>query len=122
LDFALDENLRELSGKEAWEAIENFAQGQKEWDNLPNIIFEQEVANLKAHAKILFGNKNVWVEMRRFIAWDKVENLNPQSTPQVLPLFEENTPPVTYSDEVKEIIGITIEIETLDETPLEILA
>ncbi|GJT88401.1 reverse transcriptase domain-containing protein [Tanacetum coccineum] len=30
LDFAADGNLRELSGKEAWEAIENFAQGQKE--------------------------------------------------------------------------------------------
>ncbi|GKB78216.1 hypothetical protein Tco_0945111 [Tanacetum coccineum] len=25
-----DRNLRELSGEEAWEAIENFAQGQKE--------------------------------------------------------------------------------------------
>ncbi|GJV79040.1 hypothetical protein Tco_1514910 [Tanacetum coccineum] len=48
LDFAVDGNLRELSGKEAWEAIENFAQGQKEWDNPPNIISEQEVANLLA--------------------------------------------------------------------------
>ncbi|GJX58664.1 hypothetical protein Tco_0290054 [Tanacetum coccineum] len=38
LDFAADEDFRELSGEEAWEAIENFAQGQKEWDNPPNII------------------------------------------------------------------------------------
>ncbi|GKA49573.1 hypothetical protein Tco_0742646 [Tanacetum coccineum] len=68
LDFTTDEDLRELSGKEAWEAIENFAQGQKEWDNPPNIIFEQEVANLKPQAKRLFGNKNVWVEMHRGIA------------------------------------------------------
>ncbi|GKB61976.1 hypothetical protein Tco_0918162 [Tanacetum coccineum] len=30
LDFAADGNLREISGEEAWEAIENFAQGQKE--------------------------------------------------------------------------------------------
>ncbi|GJV13655.1 hypothetical protein Tco_1355196 [Tanacetum coccineum] len=30
IDIAADYNLRELSGKEAWEAIENFAQGQKE--------------------------------------------------------------------------------------------
>ncbi|GJV47452.1 hypothetical protein Tco_1437664 [Tanacetum coccineum] len=51
LDFAADRNLRELSGEEAWKAIENFAQGQKEWDNPPNIISEQEVANLKAQAK-----------------------------------------------------------------------
>ncbi|GKA40169.1 hypothetical protein Tco_0732762, partial [Tanacetum coccineum] len=95
LDFVADGKLRELSGEEAWEAIENYAQGQKEWDNQLNIISEQEVANLKAQAKRLFGNENVWVEMHRGIAWDKVENPNPQSTPQVLPSFEENTTPVT---------------------------
>nr|GEV14771.1 hypothetical protein [Tanacetum cinerariifolium] len=55
----------ELSVEEAWEAIENFAQGQKEWDNPPNIIYEQEVANLKAQAKRLFRNENVWVEMHK---------------------------------------------------------
>ncbi|GJW93527.1 hypothetical protein Tco_0173199 [Tanacetum coccineum] len=71
LDFAADGNLGDLSGEEAWEAIENFAQGQKEWDNPPNIIFEQELANLNAQAKILFGNEKVWVEMHRGIAWDK---------------------------------------------------
>ncbi|GJT93934.1 hypothetical protein Tco_1082779 [Tanacetum coccineum] len=72
LDFATDENLRELSGEEAWETIKNFAQGKKEWDNPPNILFEQEIENLKVHAKRLFGNENVWVEMHRNIAWDKV--------------------------------------------------
>ncbi|GJU95268.1 hypothetical protein Tco_1320024 [Tanacetum coccineum] len=37
----------------------------------------------------------------------------------VLSSFEENTPPVTYPDKVEETIGISIEIEPLDETPLE---
>ncbi|GJX67192.1 hypothetical protein Tco_0302919 [Tanacetum coccineum] len=115
LDFAADGNLRELSGKEAWEAIENFAQGQKEWDNPPNIISEQEVANLKAQTKRLFGNKNVWVKMHRGIAWDKVENPNPQ----VLPSFEEYTPPVTYPKEVENTLGTLIEVEPLNETKLE---
>ncbi|GJX04527.1 hypothetical protein Tco_0190443 [Tanacetum coccineum] len=55
LDFATDGNLRELSDEQAWEAIENFTQGQKELDNPANIIFEQKVANLKAQAKRLFG-------------------------------------------------------------------
>ncbi|GJT22807.1 hypothetical protein Tco_0892744 [Tanacetum coccineum] len=119
LDFAADGNLRELSGKEAWEAKENFAQGQKEWDNPPNIISKQEIENLKVHAKRLFGNENVWVEMHRNIAWDKVGNLNPQSTPQILPLFEEYTPPVTYPEEVEETLGTPIEVEPLDETQLE---
>ncbi|GJY66610.1 hypothetical protein Tco_0468848 [Tanacetum coccineum] len=117
LDFATDGNLRELSGQEAWEAIENFPQGQNEWDNPPNFISEQELENLKAQAKRLLGNEEVWVEMHRGITWDKVENLNPQSTPQVLSSFEENTPHVTYSNEVEEIIGILIEVEPLDETP-----
>ncbi|GJY07337.1 hypothetical protein Tco_0374391 [Tanacetum coccineum] len=119
LDFTTDGNLRELSGEEAWEAIENFAQGQKEKDNPPNIISEQEVANLKAYAKRLFGNENVWVQMHRVITWDKVENPDPQSTPQVLPLFEEYTPLATYPKDVEETLGIPIEVEPLDETPLE---
>ncbi|GKC12393.1 hypothetical protein Tco_1009175, partial [Tanacetum coccineum] len=50
---------------------------------------------------------------------DKVENSNPQSTSQILSPFEENTSPVTYPDEVKEIIGIPIKVEPLDKTPLE---
>nr|GEU92054.1 hypothetical protein [Tanacetum cinerariifolium] len=115
----VDGNLRELSVEEAWKAIENFVKGQKEWDNPPNIIFEQEVANLKAKAKRLFRNENVWVEMHIGITWDKVEDSKTKSTPQVLPLFEKNTPPVTYPDEVKEIIKISIEVEPLDKTPLE---
>nr|GEU80984.1 ribonuclease H-like domain-containing protein [Tanacetum cinerariifolium] len=119
LDFAADGNLRELSGEEAWEALENFAQGQKEWDNPPNIIYEQEVANLKAQAKRLFRNEKVWVEMHRGISWDKVENLNPQSTLQVIPSFEEYTPPVTYLEEGKKTLGTPIEVEPLDETQLE---
>ncbi|GKD86349.1 hypothetical protein Tco_1357503, partial [Tanacetum coccineum] len=41
------------------------------------------------------------------------------SNPQVLSSFEENTPPVTYPDEVEEIIGISIEVEPLDKTPLK---
>ncbi|GKA83454.1 hypothetical protein Tco_0805049 [Tanacetum coccineum] len=45
---------------------------QKEWDNPPNIIFEQELVNLKAQAKRLHGNEKVWVEMHKGIAWDKV--------------------------------------------------
>nr|GEU81008.1 retrotransposon protein [Tanacetum cinerariifolium] len=57
--------------------------------------------------------------MHRSIAWDKVENPSSQSTPQVHPSFEENTPPMTYPGEVEEIIGIPIEVEPLDETQLE---
>ncbi|GJR43932.1 hypothetical protein Tco_1312035 [Tanacetum coccineum] len=101
------------------EAIEDFAQGQKEWDNPPIIISEQEVANLKAQAKRLFRNEDVWVQMHRGIAWDKVENPDPQSTPQVLSSFKEYTPPATYPEEVEKTLGIPIEVEPLDETPLE---
>ncbi|GJW06596.1 hypothetical protein Tco_1569019 [Tanacetum coccineum] len=53
------------------------------------------------------------------ITWDKVENPNPQSSPQVLPLFEEYTLPVTYPEEVKETLRTSIEVDPLDETQLE---
>ncbi|GJY60347.1 hypothetical protein Tco_0461004 [Tanacetum coccineum] len=96
LDFIADGNLGELSGEEAWEAIENFTQDQKECDNPPNIISEQEVANLKTQAKRLFENEDVLVQMQ-----------------------EEYTPPATYPEEVEETLGIPIEVEPLDETPLE---
>ncbi|GJY33469.1 hypothetical protein Tco_0417938 [Tanacetum coccineum] len=57
--------------------------------------------------------------MHRGIAWDKVENLDPQSTPQVLPSFKEYTPPLTCPEEVEETLGTPIEVEPLDETQLE---
>ncbi|GJT64755.1 hypothetical protein Tco_1016235 [Tanacetum coccineum] len=149
LDFAADKNIGKLGIEEAWETIKNFAQGQKE-------------------------NENVWVEMHRYIAWDKVDNPNqqntspseinepyehsprmdsyeqpsclgppkymswldaydepigdmedkvqnpsPQSAPQVLSSFEVYTVPVAYPKEVDEIIGIPIEVEPLNQTQLE---
>nr|GEU78227.1 ribonuclease H-like domain-containing protein [Tanacetum cinerariifolium] len=84
-----------------------------------NIISEQEIEDLKVHAKRFFGNENVWVKMHRNIAWDKVENQNQQSTPQVPPLFEEYTLPVTYLKEVEKNLGTSIEVEPLNEIKLE---
>ncbi|GJS51795.1 integrase, catalytic region, zinc finger, CCHC-type containing protein [Tanacetum coccineum] len=60
--------------------------------------------------------------MHRGIAWDKVENPNPQRTSQVLPLFEEYNPPITHPEEVEEAIGILIEVEPLHEPQLEDLS
>nr|GEZ22562.1 hypothetical protein [Tanacetum cinerariifolium] len=64
----------------------------------------------------------VMVKMPKCMAWlddepigdldtieDKVDNLSPQCTPQVLPSFEVYTPPVTHPEEVKETIGIPME-------------
>ncbi|GKD73096.1 hypothetical protein Tco_1331378 [Tanacetum coccineum] len=50
---------------------------------------------------------------------NEVENTSLKSTPQVLPSFEEYTPPVIYSDVVEVTIGIPMEVEPLDETQLE---
>ncbi|GKD72131.1 hypothetical protein Tco_1330413 [Tanacetum coccineum] len=57
--------------------------------------------------------------MPRYIAWDKVDNPSPQSTLQVLLSFEVYTPPVTYMEEVEEIIRILIEVEPLNQTQTE---
>nr|GEX14878.1 hypothetical protein [Tanacetum cinerariifolium] len=43
----------------------------------------------------------------------------PKSTIQTLPLFEEYTPPVTYSEEVEKTLGTPIEVEPLNKTKLE---
>ncbi|GKF57624.1 hypothetical protein Tco_0171161, partial [Tanacetum coccineum] len=119
LDFAGDRNLRELSAEEAWEAIKRFTQVQKEWDNPPNMIYEQELTSLMAQPKKMFGNEKTWFEMPRCITWDKVDNPSPQSTSQVIPSFEEYTPLVTYLEEVEETLGTPMEDEPLDETQLE---
>ncbi|GJX44263.1 ribonuclease H-like domain-containing protein [Tanacetum coccineum] len=50
---------------------------------------------------------------------DKVDNLSPQCTSQVLSLFEVYTPPMPYPGEVDETIGISMEVETLDHMKLE---
>ncbi|GKA15715.1 hypothetical protein Tco_0695462 [Tanacetum coccineum] len=63
LDFAADGNLWELSSEEAWEAIDSFAQGQKEWDKPFKAITKQELGSLRAQANELVGNEKVWVEM-----------------------------------------------------------
>ncbi|GJR80735.1 hypothetical protein Tco_0151520 [Tanacetum coccineum] len=49
----------------------------------------------------------------------KVDNPSPQSTLQVLPSFEEYTPPVTYPEEVEETIGIPTKVKPLDHMKLE---
>ncbi|GJV95450.1 hypothetical protein Tco_1547027 [Tanacetum coccineum] len=85
----------------------------------PTLAKVTELDQDSAQAKRLFGNEKVWVEMHRGIAWDKVENPKPQSTPQVLPSFKVYTPPVTYPKEVEETIGIPMEVEPLDHTKLE---
>ncbi|GJV53016.1 hypothetical protein Tco_1448757 [Tanacetum coccineum] len=50
---------------------------------------------------------------------DKVDNLRPQSTPQVFSSFEVYTSLVTYPKEVDEIIGFPMEVEPLDHIKLE---
>ncbi|GJZ40527.1 hypothetical protein Tco_0587090 [Tanacetum coccineum] len=57
--------------------------------------------------------------MHRGISWDKVENSDPQSTPQVLPSFEEYAPPVTCPEEVKKTLRTPIEVEPLNKIKLE---
>ncbi|GJW59169.1 hypothetical protein Tco_0105900 [Tanacetum coccineum] len=50
---------------------------------------------------------------------NEVGNTSPQSTPQILPSFEEYTPLVTCLKEVEETLGTPMEVEPLDQTKLE---
>ncbi|GJX11096.1 hypothetical protein Tco_0200955 [Tanacetum coccineum] len=82
----------------------------------------------------LVGNEVVRVKIPKCMSWldaydepisdldmmeDNVDNLNPQSTPQVFPLFDVYTPSMTYPKEVEETIGLPIKVEPLDEIPIE---
>nr|GFC03154.1 hypothetical protein [Tanacetum cinerariifolium] len=93
--------------------------GQKEWDNPFKAITKQELEGLRAQENELFGNEKGWFEMLRCIAYDKVDNPSPQSTPQVFLSFEVYTPPVTYPEEVKETLGTPMEVEPFDQTKTE---
>nr|GEV65295.1 MAK10-like protein [Tanacetum cinerariifolium] len=66
-----------------------------------------------------FGFKPGTRNNRNIKSRHDVENSDPQSTPQVLPSFKEYTSLVTYPEEVKETLGISMEVEPLDEPQLE---
>ncbi|GJS72495.1 hypothetical protein Tco_0705336 [Tanacetum coccineum] len=129
IDHAAGGNLRVLSTEEAWETIEDCAQCDKQWKNPTSTIPDKIITNLNTQ---LVENEVVRVKVPKCMAWlddepirdlntieDKVDNRSPQSTLQVLPSFEEYTPPVTYPKEVEETLGTLIEVEPLDETQLE---
>ncbi|GJX50088.1 hypothetical protein Tco_0276933 [Tanacetum coccineum] len=93
INYAASENLRGLSAEEARETIEDFG------NEVVRVKIPSCMSWLDAYDEPL-GDLDMME--------DKVENSNPQSTSQILLPFEENTSPVTYPDEVEEIIGIPI--------------
>ncbi|GJR35116.1 hypothetical protein Tco_1210800 [Tanacetum coccineum] len=98
--------------------------------------FEKSSISMTPNLKTqLVENEVVRVKIPKYMAWlddepirdlntmeDKVDNPSPQSTPQVLLSFKVYTPPVTHLEEVKETIGIPMEVETLDHMKLEDLS
>ncbi|GJV16057.1 hypothetical protein Tco_1361380 [Tanacetum coccineum] len=103
----------------AWRRRPDFLLRRKSFKATKSQTFVM-TSSLRAEAKRLFGSEKVWFEMPRCIAWDKVDNSSPQSTPQVLLSFDVYTSPVTYPKEVEETIGIPIEV-ILDEESSEAL-
>ncbi|GJS39575.1 hypothetical protein Tco_0564618 [Tanacetum coccineum] len=128
-----------MSAEKAWNTIEELARYENEGWNDPVFLEEESLDYKNPNIEELLGIMKCKVDMlmknvillmgrsedpgtnndRNIKSRYDVENPNPQGTPQVLLSFEKNTPPVTYPDKVEEIIGILIEVEPLDETPLE---
>ncbi|GJU60177.1 hypothetical protein Tco_1237943 [Tanacetum coccineum] len=118
-------------GLSIWTLIEIFL---KHLDSL-----SQHIINLTAERDLRkFSDIGAWddmvrVQVPRCMAWldydehvdslcmmdNKVRVTSPESTTQTLPLFEEYTLPVTYSEEVEKTLGTPIEVEPLNETKLE---
>ncbi|GKD34868.1 hypothetical protein Tco_1250377 [Tanacetum coccineum] len=89
INYAVHGNLRRLSAQEAWETIEDCVQCDKQWKTPTSTISDQTIANLKAQ---LVENEVVRVMIPKCMSW---------------------------LDAYDEPIGIPIEVEPLDETPLE---
>nr|GEU59664.1 hypothetical protein [Tanacetum cinerariifolium] len=115
INEVVDKNVIEPNELDAVEPLESV--GRKE--EMEDIMEDETARNMKEELTKGETKAEELVEMPRGITWDKVENPNPQSTPQVLPSFEEYTPPVTHPEEVEETIGILMEVEPFDETQLE---
>ncbi|GKC62807.1 hypothetical protein Tco_1095405 [Tanacetum coccineum] len=106
---------------------------QEEFEHIVmNFILDQEkrVKQLEEYMEVIMGDfmqlsSKVTRRLKEKIIEEgsrmrKIKNItSPQSTPQVLPSIEENTPPVTYPEDIEETLGTPIEVEPLNETKLE---
>ncbi|GJW08179.1 hypothetical protein Tco_1570602 [Tanacetum coccineum] len=102
----------------------------KIYSNPTSVISDETIANPNAQ---IVRDDMVRVQVSRCMAWldyDKhVDSLStmdnevgvtsPESTTQIIPSFEEYTPPVTCPKEVEKTLGTPIEVEPLNETKLE---
>ncbi|GJV21921.1 hypothetical protein Tco_1370941 [Tanacetum coccineum] len=127
---SVEGDLRKFNDIGAWYAIEDYAQYDKNGSNPTSAISDETIANPNAQ---IVGDDMVRVQVPRCMAWldydEHVDSLgtmdnevgvtSPESTTQTLPLFEEYTPLVTYSEEVEKTLGTPIEVEPLNKTKLE---
>ncbi|GJW82108.1 hypothetical protein Tco_0146083 [Tanacetum coccineum] len=143
VDYAVRDWLSKMSAEKAWTTIEELARYKEEgWHdsvaagerglNYENPDIEQllgimeikvdalmnDAISLMGRSESVFGMTSTNNKRNVKSRYD-MKNSSPQSTPQVLLSFEENTSPVTYPDEVEKTIRLPIEVEHLDETPLE---
>nr|GEW94695.1 ribonuclease H-like domain-containing protein [Tanacetum cinerariifolium] len=131
INLTAEGDLRKFSDIGAWYAIEYCAQyDKKKCSNPTNAISDETIANPNAQ---IVKDDMVRVQVPRCIGWlnynEHVDSLSmmdnevgvtsPGSTIQTLSSFEEYTPPVTYPEEVKKILGTPIEVEPLNETKLQ---
>ncbi|GJY05672.1 hypothetical protein Tco_0371612 [Tanacetum coccineum] len=130
ISLTAEGDLRKFSDIEAWYAIEDCAQYDKECSNPTSAISDETIANLNAQ---IVGDDMVRVHVPRYLAWldydehvdslstreNKVGVTSPESTTHTLPSFEEYTQPMTYLKEVEKTLGTPKEVEHLNETKLE---
>ncbi|GKB98243.1 hypothetical protein Tco_0984380 [Tanacetum coccineum] len=123
-------DLRKFSDVGEWYAIEDCTYYDKRCSNPTSAISDETIANLNAQ---IVGDDMVRVYVPRCMAWldydEHVDSLStmdnevgvtsPKSTTQTLSSIEECTPPVTYPEEVENILGTPIEVEPLNETKLK---
>nr|GEV23847.1 reverse transcriptase domain-containing protein [Tanacetum cinerariifolium] len=135
-DYDAEGRLRKISVEKAWATIEELARYEDEGWNDPVIMGEgsldcenPDIEQLLWVMKFFsspplvrestFGFKPGTNNDQNIKSRHDAKNLSPQSSPQLPPSFKVYTPPVTYPNEVEETLGTPIEVEPLDEAPLE---
>ncbi|GJV86053.1 hypothetical protein Tco_1525951 [Tanacetum coccineum] len=118
-------------GLSIWNLVEIFL---KHLDSLSHHIFNLAAeGDLRKFSDIEAWDDMVRVQVPRCMPWldydehvDSPSMMNneagvtsSESTTQILPSFEEYTPPVTYREKVEKTLGSPIEVEPLNKTKLE---
>ena len=115
LGFMIDDDESQETDDESFRQFEYSSHDP--YDSDIEIEMPREVREIAMKMLGLDPSKTHDEDISDLDTWnDEVNNISPQNTQ---PSFEAPTPPVTYPEKVEETLGIPMELEPLDQAPLD---